>query len=429
MNTARPLTIMTVSTADRGGGAERVARELHESYVAAHEDAWLVVGKKRSDDSRTIELPNRARRSAWARACMAAADSLPRRGAGFRAARILRDGVAQPLRWAAREAGREDFDFPGTSALLSGHCAHSLGCGRWETGCGSCPALWIYPAVPRDATAFNWKRKREVYAASTLFVATPCHWLADRVRRSMLMAGVRELRVIPDGVNRDVFGPGDRGAARAELGLDAGRPMFLFFANSLRARSWKDSAAFRGALERLASDGGAAGAQWIALGESGPDEQVGPVRVRHVGLESDDRRLRRWYHAADAYVHPALADTFPHMVLESLACGTPVIATAVGGIPEQVISAAGIAGAAADAGLDRATGAIVPGGDPAALAAALEGFLALDPAARAALGANATRDVGARFDRRRQEREYLAWMHELVDARASRAAISGAQRP
>jgi glycosyltransferase involved in cell wall biosynthesis len=289
--------------------------------------------------------------------------------------------------------------------------------------------LWIYPAVPRDATAFNWKRKRDAYGASTLFVAAPCRWLADRVRRSMLMPGVRELRVIPYGVNLDVFGRGDRAAARAELGLDSGRPMFLFFANSLRARSWKDSAAFRGALERLPGDGAAAGAQWIALGESGPDEQVGPVRVRHMGLESDDRRLRRWYHAADAYVHPALADTFPNMVIESLACGTPVIATAVGGIPEQVISADGIAGAAADAGLDRATGAIVPGGDPAALAAALEGFLALDPAARAALGANAARDARARFDRRRQEREYLAWMHELVDARALRAGNAGSGRP
>ncbi len=472
MNHTRPLTVVTVSTADRGGGAERVARELHESYLAAGEDAWLAVGKKRGDDSRTIELPNRARRSAWTRACLTAADALPQRSAGFWLARGLREGVAQPARWAARRMGHEDFDFPGTSALLgvggrrpdvlhlhnlhggyfdlrqlprlsaatttiltlhdawllSGHCAHSLGCGRWESGCGSCPALWIYPAVPRDATAFNWKRKRDAYAASALCIASPARWLADQVRRSMLMPAVRELRVIPYGVNLDVFTPGDRAAARAELGLDPDRPAFLFFANSLRARSWKDSNAFRGALERLSPESPAARAQWIALGESRADEQVGPVSVRHVGLESDDRRLRRWYYAADAYIHPALADTFPNMVLEALACGTPVIATAVGGIPEQVISAAAIPGAAADAGADRATGALVPGGDPVALAAAIDGFLALDASLRAALGANAARDTRVRFDGRRQEREYLAWMHELASARtASLANRSGAQ--
>src|SRR5262249_5244758 len=153
-----------------------------------------------------------------------------------------------------------------------------------------------------------------------------------------------ELRVIPYGVHLDVFTPGDRAAARTELGLDPARPMFLFFSNALRARSWKDSEAFRGALERLSPDSPASRAQWIALGESRSDERVGGVTVRHVSLESDDRRLRRWYHAADAYVHPALADTFPNMVIESLACGTPVIATAVGGIPEQVTSAASIAG-------------------------------------------------------------------------------------
>src|SRR3990172_6801419 len=102
--------------------------------------------------------------------------------------RGLGEAVADRARWAARLRGREDFNFPGTAALLelpgrtpdalhlhnlhggyfdlralpaltarvpavlslhdawllSGHCAHSFDCGRWETGCGECPALWIY---------------------------------------------------------------------------------------------------------------------------------------------------------------------------------------------------------------------------------------------------------------------------------------------
>ncbi len=37
--------------------------------------------------------------------------------------------------------------------LLAGHCAHSMGCERWRTGCGNCPDLGVYPAVRRDATA------------------------------------------------------------------------------------------------------------------------------------------------------------------------------------------------------------------------------------------------------------------------------------
>jgi glycosyltransferase involved in cell wall biosynthesis len=460
----RPLTIVTVSTSDLGGGAERIARELHESYATAGEDAWLAVGTKRGDDANTVRLPNRERRSAWTRAWMAAADALPQRGAGFHVASALRDVVADPLRWAARRRGREDFDFPATTALLalhgrtpdllhlhnlhggffdlrelprltarvpailslhdawmlSGHCAHSFDCGRWETGCGSCPALWIYPSVPRDATAFNWRRKRQVFANSQLHVAVPCAWLADRVRRSMLMPATRELRVMPYGVNLDVFRPADKRAARVELGLDPSHPVVLVFANALRERTWKDSEAFRGALERLS--GAAAGAQWIALGEEGPDLHVGAVRLRRVAPEPDDRRFARWYQAADAYVHPARADTFPLVVLEALACGTPVIGTAVGGVPEQIASASFIGGARDGVGHDAATGAVVPAGDPHALAAAIEGVLALDPTAHATLSANAARTAVLKFDRRRHERDYLGWIHALVAERSGAGA-------
>jgi glycosyltransferase involved in cell wall biosynthesis len=395
----RQLHIVSASTWDSGGGAERIARELHESYLAAGEDSWLAVGTKLGSDPHTVEVPNRARRSAWARTWMNAADALPQRGAGFHAAKILRGIVAEPARWARRRRGLEDFNFPGTvdalmsggrmpdaihlhnlhggyfdlrqlplyckaaptilslhdAWMLSGHCSHSLGCGRWETGCGECPALWIYPAVPRDETAFNWGFKRTIYAQSRLNLAVPSQWLADRVRRSMLMPAVNELRVIPFGIDVETFTPGDRAAARRAFGLDPARAVALVSASALRDRTWRDNEQFRGALERLG--GAAAEAQWIALGEDGDDVQIGGVRIRRVAAQHDDRELAAWYRAADLYVHPARADTFPLMILESLACGTPVIGTDVGGIPEQL---------PADS--------VVPGGDSAALAAAIESF-------------------------------------------------------
>jgi glycosyltransferase involved in cell wall biosynthesis len=142
------------------------------------------------------------------------------------------------------------------------------------------------------------------------------------------------------------------------------------------------------------------------------------VLVRRVAAEHDDRRLARWYQAADVYVHPARADTFPLMVLEALACGTPVIGTAVGGVPEQISSAGFIAGSVGDSVRDGATGAVVPAGDAAALAAAIESFFASDEGVRAALSSDAARTAREKFDRRRHAREYLDWIHALVAERS-----------
>jgi glycosyltransferase involved in cell wall biosynthesis len=52
--------------------------------------------------------------------------------------------------------------------------------------------------------------------------------------------------------------------------------------------------------------------------------------------QANQESVARYYQAADLYVHAAPADTFPNTVLEALACGTPVVATAIAGIPEQV---------------------------------------------------------------------------------------------
>lgn len=431
-----------MNSADLGGGAERVGRELHQAYVGAGEEAWLAVGKKRGTDVRTVEIPNRTARTLWARTWIGIADALPQRGPGFRAARVLRERVAEPERWAAQRRGEEDFEFPGTAQvlalsgaapdvvhmhnlhggyfdlrelprvsarvptilslhdawLLSGHCAHSFECGRWESGCGECPALWIYPAVPGDATAFNWQRKREIFAHSALHVAVPCEWLAGRVRRSMLMPAVRSLRVIPYGIDLGIFHPAPKGEVRRELGLDPDRPVMLVFANALREKTWKDSIAFRGALERLSA--AAARAQWIALGEAGPDIRIGAVTLRRVGSEPDDRQFAKWLQAGSAYVHPARADTSPLVVLESLACGTPVIATAIGGIPEQIA--------------DGKTGMLVPSGDATALARAIDALVAFRAAEYDQWSANAADEARVRFDSHRHVGDYLEWMRELT---------------
>ena len=96
----------------------------------------------------------------------------------------------------------------------------------------------------------------------------------------------------------------------------------------------------------------------------------GPLQrqIEHLGLEDcvklagpqSQTRLAEWYRAADLTVLSSLSEGVPNVLLESLACGTPFVATSVGGVPEIA---------------DRLYDRLVPPASPVAMADAIEGRL------------------------------------------------------
>jgi glycosyltransferase involved in cell wall biosynthesis len=463
---AERRSILQVSTADERGGAESVARNLLREYRARGHRSQMAVGFKCTDEPDVFVIPNDAERSPWGRFWLSASVKLTSNAArGSRRAAHLAYMIGQPAKQLNQWLGIEDFQFAGTRKivamaddpdivhchnlhggyfdlralewlsterpvvitmhdawLLSGHCVHSLGCERWETGCGKCPDLTLYPAISRDATAHNWKRKRRIYAASRLNVATPCQWLMEKVKRSILTQAVGSTKVIPHGIDLTHFKPIPRSVARAHLGLSEDADVLLFAANGVRRNVWKDYVTMRAAVERVAERMRGRNIVFIALGDVGPSEVIGSAEVRFVPYQRDPDAVARFYSAADLYIHGTRADTFPNVILEALACGTPVIGTAVGGIPEQ-IKGFGPFGSRVHPlnshAADAATGMLVPAGEPEAMAQAISTLL-LDPALRRTLGANAVEDARQRFDLQRQVTDYLQWYCEiLADRRRS----------
>lgn len=442
----RALRILQVSTADIAGGAEKIAWNLFRAYRQRGLPSWLAVGHKSSHDPDILQIPNDEYRSRWTRTWMNIGNMLSPlvgkvRGAG-RVQRCLHL-VGQPRRLLEILHGHEDFDFPATwhllnlpperpdilhchnlhggyfdlralpwlshqvptvltlhdAWLLSGHCAHSFDCERWKTGCGYCPDLTIYPAIKRDATAYNWRRKRDIYARSRLYVATPSHWLMGKVEQSILAPAVIEARVIPCGVDLTIFHPGDRREARAALGTPRDAKMLLFVGNATRSNPWKDYATLETAVERAAEWLPGERVILVCLGEKRKSERIGRAEAWFIGYQKDPATVAMFYQAADIYVHAAKADTFPSTVLEAVACGTPVVATAVGGIPEQV--------------KDGITGFLVPPGDAGAMAQAIVKLLT-DDALRLQLSRNAAEEAQRRFDLNRLVETYLRWYEEIL---------------
>jgi glycosyltransferase involved in cell wall biosynthesis len=252
--TEQPLRILQVNTVDNRGGAAQVAWNLHRAYREREIQAWMTVGRKFSADPTVAWLLDDVPGSLYMRPLLKVINRLPvlhgRVHSAEQLGRVLRE-LARPRRWWDYFWGLEDFHHPGTRRLLelfpetpnivhchnlhgkyfdlrvlpwlsqqvpivltlhdawllSGHCAHSFACERWKIGCGHCPDLTITPAIRRDATAYNWRRKQEIYAKSQFYVATPAQWLMRKVEQSILASAVVEAQVIPNGVDLSVFHP------------------------------------------------------------------------------------------------------------------------------------------------------------------------------------------------------------------------------
>ena len=297
---------------------------------------------------------------------------------------------------------------------MSGHCAHSFDCDRWLTGCGQCPDLTIYPQIPSDRTAKNWLAKRDIYRASRLYVHAISNWIKERAERSILADGIRDLRVIHIGIDRSTFKPGDRSAARRRLGLPIDRRLLVFAAVRAKDNPFKDLACIRACLTRIGDDSDLGAITLVAVGQESSAERFGSAELVYWPYVTDRSRLADLYRASDIYLHAAKAETSGRAVLESLACGTPVIATAVGGISEHIRSLRVSFGAGGDCyPEDVATGVLVKAGDGAAMASAVRLVLTNEPLMRR-LAENAAADAADRFDLETQTDKMIAWYQEVI---------------
>lgn len=440
------MNILQVSTLEKTGGAALSAWYLHKEYKKRGIVSWMAVERKETSDPDVFQIPNDRHRGVWARNVLRLSNLL--RIYEPNLSRVPPPSLplawlAEPLRhWNVRQ-GREDFCYPGSHKilaltpekpnivnchnlhggffdlrvlpwlslklpvvltlrdewLLTGHCAYAIDCERWKTGCGHCPDLAIYPAIRRDATAYNFRRKQQLYTASKLYIITPSQWLMDRISQSMLAPAMIEGRVIHNSIDTSVFKPGDMQQARALLDLPQDTPIALFAALGAPSSPFKDFTTIEGAVRHLL----AMNKKWrlflVCLGAEAPDRQVDDARIRFVGYVKDRTRVAMYYQAADVYLHAARAEVWGKTVTEALACGTPVVATAVGGIPEQIE--------------DGVTGFLTPPADPVAMAARIEQLLN-DDELRQRMGLQAAEVARKKFSLDRQVDEHLEWFADIV---------------
>ena len=226
--------------------------------------------------------------------------------------------------------------------------------------------------------------ERVAAAADCLLAATP---VEARQLVELYGAAPARVRVVPYGVDRARFHPGDREAARAALGVT--RPHVLAFVGRLQPLKAPDVAVLAlAALARQRPDldvellvvGGASGngnGEPARLAKLAADAGVAD-RVRFLAAQPHDR-LATVYQAADLVLMPSWSESFGLVALEAQACGTPVVAAGVGGLQHAVG--------------DGTTGVLIASHQPEAWAGAVARLLS-NPRRLAAMGAAAARFAG-----------------------------------
>jgi D-inositol-3-phosphate glycosyltransferase len=304
--------------------------------------------------------------------------------------------VSALVRFDAGEAERLGVDTPIYDAVHS-HYWLSGSIGRHVAERWQVPLIHSFHTLGRvkNLTLADGDRPEPTsrIAAEERVVATADRILAPTQQEaaelvSLYHADPARVRVVAPGVDTDVFKPGDRLAAKQALGLQ-GRTVVLFVGR-LQPLKAPDTAVR--AVARLAEIHPELDPVLVVLGGPSGRSGVEPARLEKLAanLGAGDRlvmhepvphgSLPRYYRAADAVLITSRTESFGLVALEAAACGTPVVATDVGGLRTTV--------------RDGVSGVLVPSTDPDAYANALSSIL-LEPDRARALG-----DGAAHFAKR-----------------------------
>jgi len=187
-----------------------------------------------------------------------------------------------------------------------------------------------------DIDRATWNQKRKNWHNTKFNFVTPSHWLCHRLKSSYLFKN-NSVAVIPNGININHYSPGDKSAMRQKLGLPLSSTLIAFGAMNSTRDSNKGIQFLPQIFKHLQTFQHMSKISLIVFGDSPTAKiELPHINLIRLGLIKNHKQIRDLYRAVDITIVPSKLENFPNAVLESMACGTPVVAFDVGGISDLI---------------------------------------------------------------------------------------------
>ncbi len=237
--------------------------------------------------------------------------------------------VGKPIVWTLHD-----------SWAFCGVCHYFLDCQKYKTHCGSCPMLWKDPsrAKERDLAYRLFDHKMKAFAGLDLHIVTPSRWLGQSAKASPVLRQF-SVDVIPNSIDAEKFSPRDRTAsfARWDIQPKADKRYILYGAMSATTDKIKGFAQLLTALKDYQARYEYGQLELIVFGVTDriPSLEL-DFPVKYLGVVRDDDGMAMLYSLADVMVVPSLTENLSNVIMESLSCGTPVVAFDIGGNSDMI---------------------------------------------------------------------------------------------
>ena len=208
---------------------------------------------------------------------------------------------------------------------FTGGCHYDEECAGFQKQCGACPVLGS--SKEKDLSRKVLLRKQACFARlPNMTIVGLSKWLSDCASSSSLLKHNPVVN-LPNPIDTQTFAPFEQAEARKLFNLPQNKKLILFGAMGATSDPRKGFKELAQALDHLPAE-----YELVVFGSNQPQKsQDFKQKAHYLGHLHDDVSLRVLYSAADVMVVPSLQENLSNAIMESLACGTPVVGFDIGG--------------------------------------------------------------------------------------------------